>query len=66
MTRNTLKQIQILPIWFNKTAILTVQKVNIHKFIRSNLIKKPIPYEKNSIELYIWVLSICQNWPAGS
>ena len=39
MTRNTLKQIQILPIWFNKTAILTVHKVNIHKFIRSNLIK---------------------------
>ena len=39
MTRNTLKQIQILPIWFNKTAILTVQKLNIHKFIRSNLMK---------------------------
>ena len=39
MTRNTLKQIQILPIWFNKTTILTVQKVNIHKFKRSNLMK---------------------------
>ena len=39
MRRNTLKQIQILPTWFNKTTILTVQNVNIHKFIRSNLMK---------------------------
>ena len=46
MTRNTLKQIQILPIWFNETTILTVQKVNIHKFIKSNLMKNRFPTKR--------------------
>ena len=66
MKRKTFRQIQVLPIWFNKTAILTVQKVNIPKINKKQPYAKPIPYEKNSIEFYIWALSICQNWPAVS
>ena len=63
MTRNTLTQIQILPIWFYKTAILTVQKVNIHKLIRSNLMQNLMQNSllKNYIELYIHSLRLVRN-----
>ena len=47
MTRNTLKQIQILPIWFNKTAILTVQKVKY--YYQTKL--RPEEQEKNFFRL---------------
>ena len=40
MKRKTFRQIQVLPIWFNETAILTVQKVDIPK------INKKQPYAK--------------------
>ena len=41
MTRNTFGQIQILPIWFNrsKTVLLASKKLNIHKLIRSILMQ---------------------------
>ena len=46
MKGKTFRQIQVLPIWFNETAILTVQKVNFPKINKKQPYAKPIPYKR--------------------